>query len=294
LPKYRFLAADLVFKSTFDRAHGVHVFDLGPFTPIQDLSRLSVRFLYGDICVDPQGAVLHVAVRDADIPDDLPDPGHVIPGFAGGRHVRLGDDLCKGNTAPVVIYAGKRRTFKPAVRCRVDQFPRVFLEVKPGYPDLLLFSVIAGYENLSSFCEGKIILAYLVRLGKVGVEIILPVKDRVAAYLAGKGKAALHAEFHSFFVEHRECPRKSQAYGADVAVGLCTDVISGAGTEYLRGSGELHVYLKADHRHIHDVHQDLPPFPFFVQGAVPAMPRRRSSTAAALSSSGSPHREAIS
>ena len=79
----------------------VHVFHLGLGAQL----RLAAR-AHADVGVAAQRALLHVAVADAGVEDDLLQARQVVGGLLGGAHVRLADDLDQRRAGAVEVHLG--------------------------------------------------------------------------------------------------------------------------------------------------------------------------------------------
>jgi hypothetical protein len=92
------LTLDLILDGLFGETEAVHVLDLGLGAELLGALRAD-----RDVRVAPQGAFLHVAVRNADVEQDVPEGGQISMGLVRAADIRLGDDLDQGNAAAVVV-----------------------------------------------------------------------------------------------------------------------------------------------------------------------------------------------
>ena len=121
----------------------------------------------GDVRVAAEAPLLHVAVADLEIDEDLVEPPQVGRRLFGAPDVRLADDLDERHARPVQIDVAH------GVVLVVHQLARVLLHVDPGDPDPLLPAVELHVDP--AVLGGRLgVLGDLVALGKVGVEVVLP------------------------------------------------------------------------------------------------------------------------
>src|SRR5690606_30136238 len=98
--------------------------------------------------------------------------------------------------------------------------------------------------------QGQVILADLVRLGKVGVKVIFPVKFGEVGDLAAQREPRLDRVFQRLFVEHGKRPGKAEAHRADLGVSLRPKVGAAAAPD-LGAGGKLDVDFEADDHFVH-------------------------------------------
>ena len=209
---------------------GVQVLHLGAGAQL-----LGAHGPHRQVHVAPEGALLHLAVGYAQVLQDLFQLLQVGDHLVGGAEVGLGDDLNEGHAAAVVVRLG---LIQPGV---VNQLARVLLHVHLVDADGLalpdVHRAVAG--------DGGVELGNLVRLGQVGVEVVLPVEPAGPGDLTVQGQARLDGQLHHLLVEHRQGTRHAGTHRTAVGVGRAAE-LGGAGTENFRPGGQLHVGLQAD------------------------------------------------
>ena len=92
------LAGDLELHGTLERAERVQVLDL-------DLGAEGIgpHRSQADVALDSHRPGLHVAVRRADVPQDVAQGLAVGSRLGGAAHVGLGDDLYQGHSGPIEV-----------------------------------------------------------------------------------------------------------------------------------------------------------------------------------------------
>ncbi len=238
------LAAGLVADGAGDRLEGVEVFHLGAGAQLCRAHRAD-----GEVHVAAQRALLHLAVGDAEVLQRGAQLLQISDHLIRRAEVRLGDDLDQRHAAAVVVRAG---LVNPVV---VHQLAGVLLHVQLVDADhLLLLADADGHPAVAA--DGEIELRDLVGLGKVRVEVVLPVKLVVAGDLTIEGEAGLHGILQHLPVQDRQGARHTGAHRAAVRVGRAAE-LRRAGAENLGPGGKLHVGLQTDH-HL-PIHQCAPP-----------------------------------
>ena len=101
---------------------------------------------------------------------------------------------------------------------------------------------VSRQHEMSIDVERLVVLADLVRLGKIGVEVVLAVEG-AGLHAAVERKTDAHCQFHRVFVEHRQGTGQTERDGIDVGVGLVTESVRRA-TEQLRLGGQFDVHLE--------------------------------------------------
>ena len=109
--------------------------------------------------------------------------------------VGFADDFDQRHAAAVVIHHGGIRGGV------VHQLSRVLLHVNLVNADDLSAAVLGFNLNASVAADGEVELADLVRLGKVGIEVVLAVEFVVARDLAVQRESCLGRVFHNRLVE---------------------------------------------------------------------------------------------
>ena len=120
----------------------------------------------------------------------------------------------------------------------------VLLDMDAG--DAHAFFPLAGLDGQRSpLAQRAVELADLIRLGQVGIEVILAVEAASVVHMAaqrhaGHGRIAQHLR-----IEHRQRPRKAHAHGTYMRVGLRAEYVR-AGAEHLAPRAQLHMRFQAD------------------------------------------------
>ena len=218
--------------------------------------------MHADVGVDAHRSLLHLGVGGADGHEDRPQLADVLAGLLGGADVGAADDLDQGH--PGAVEVDQRRVAAvdpPATPADVRRFTRVLLEV--GALDAHPAAV--GQVEPAVDVEGDVVLADLVRLGHVGVEVVLAVEE-AGLHRAVERETDPHRQLDGPTVEHRQRTRQAEGDRVDVGVRIVAEAV-GAGREQLGGGRQLDVHLEPDHQ--------LPPFPVRRR---PARPSRLTST----------------
>ena len=109
------------------------------------------------------------------------------------------------------------------------------------------FSSPTQYSNQPSDGQRLVVLADLVRLGQVGIEVVLAVEDVARLHGAVERQGDARGVLDGAPVDHRQRAGVRQAHRAGVRVGLVA-LGDGAAAEHLGLRVELDVDLEADHR----------------------------------------------
>src|SRR5258705_8396068 len=108
-------------------------------------------------------------------------------------------------------------------------FSGIFFEVQACDGDLLdlpfdrvprLISFSRHDLELAVCREGSVILRDLIAFGKVGVEVILARKNRLAVYVKPESEGRARAEFDCATIQDGKSARQPQTYRASVFIGL--------------------------------------------------------------------------
>ena len=117
--------------------------------------------------------------------------------------------------------------------------------------------VAVGGRNCqpAAAAERFVVLADLVRLGRVGIEVVLAVERRMGRDLGLQRQPDLDRPLDRLAVRDRQHARLRRADRADARVGLSARLVRAA-AEHLAARRQLHVDLEADHglpavRHAH-------------------------------------------
>src|SRR5258705_12941949 len=199
------------------------------------------RAPHRDVGVDPQTALLHVAIGNADVLEQLLQGLEVRARFRRRTQIGATDDLDERHARTIEIDRG--RFGEPIV----NGLAGVFLDVQPddrGVDDAAL-----GREEREGAVGGErlIELRDLVALGEIGIEIILARKDALRMHRAAECERAADGETDGGAVGGGQCARQAETDGADLRVGRRTER-RGAAAEHLGLRAELHVRLEPDDR----------------------------------------------
>ena len=230
------LPGDLILRRAAHAGEAVHVLDL-------DL-RAEGGGAFGadaDVHVAADHALLHVAVGDAALVENLDEGVEIRVGHVRAGEVGLGDDLEERDAGAVEVHAG--------VAVEVGELADILFQVRAGdaHPGEAVGG--AGAVELEVHVAvgraGLIVLGELVVLRGVGVEVILPVELRVARDLAVEQQSGEHGEAEGLLVRHGQDAGQAEADGADVGVGCCAEGV-GAAAPHLRLGLELDVRFETD------------------------------------------------
>ena len=104
--------------------------------------------------------------------------------------------------------------------------------------------VPSGSSRMPVDVERLVVLADLIRLGHVGIEVVLAV-ERARLDGAVERQADAHRQLDRLPVEHRQRTGKTEGDRVDVGVRLVAEPV-GTGREQLRHRGQLDVHLETD------------------------------------------------
>src|SRR5690606_11686265 len=217
-------------------------------------------------------SLLHVAVADLEVLEDLLELRE--PGPRAGRRtqVRLGDDLDQRHTGPVQVDRG------PAGQPIVQRLARILLEVDATDPHALHGAVPLLDLQPAVRLQRLVELRDLVPLGQVRIEVVLAREAADLVHRAVQAARGARAQLHRSPVHDRQRTGQPEAHRADVRVRRRTE-LGRVRAEQLGRGRELDVDLEAD--------DGFPP-----HGAHPTM--ARSSAAAARTITPSCQRSAMS
>ena len=158
------LTAGLVADGPGNGFKGVQVLHLRPGAELTGTLRPDRQ-----VDIAAERALLHLAVRHPQIGQGGAELFQISDDLVRCAEVRLGDDFHQRHAAAVIV---RPRLVDPVV---VDQLAGVLLHMQLVNADhLLLAAYLDG--NLAVPADGEIELGDLVCLGKVGVEVVLPVE----------------------------------------------------------------------------------------------------------------------
>ncbi|VVB68750.1 Uncharacterised protein [uncultured archaeon] len=207
------LAGDLVGECLLHSFEAGDVLDLSPVTAAQ-------RY----VGIDSHGA-LQGAVEDIQVLQNALQLIQKGSSLLRGPKVGLGHYLQQGHAAAVVVHHGVLRLIDGS---GVHQPSGVLLHVRPGYSDVPLDPVLALDEDVPLGGQRKVVLADLKAFWKIGIVVVLPVKERLLLDLAVQGQADFDAVLHGLAVEHGQGARQPQTDGTGIGVGLGAVILRGA------------------------------------------------------------------
>ena len=232
------LPLDLVLQGSADELEAVDVLHFGFGAEF-----LLASWADADVGVATQRTLLHVAVGDAGVEEDLLQSGQVLEGLVGRADVWLADDLDQRRAAAVQVEIGVRgRVGKPVVQA----LARILFHVHARDADRSSIRRRRWHFDPAMLGERLVELRNLVALGQIGIEIVLAREDRALAHLAVERQRGQRGKLHGLRVQHRQRARQPQAYRADVRIGLGAEAV-GATAKCLGRREQLHVHFEADH-----------------------------------------------
>ena len=240
------------------------------FSSVLVPSSVAAGRAHRDVGVDPQAALLHVHVGDAELAHRLAQQPRPLGRFGGAAQVGLGDDLDQRRAAAVEVDQRGVGAVDPARLADVDRLRRVLLEVGAVDADVAE-PAVAGKRD--------VVLADLVGLRVVGIEVVLAVEDRARRDLALQRRGDLQRVEDRLLVGHRQHARVGEADRAGVDVRLVAEGELAA-AEHLRPRRQLDVDLEPDHR-LQLSHQAPPSGALRVEADRAARARRRPRAASA-------------
>ena len=202
----------LVFDGLLHEAHGVDVLGLG--AGAERLSGAAHRKVH----VAAHGALLHVAVAGAQIAQQGAQLAQVGAGLLGRANVGLGDDLHQRDAGAVEVDVGAPRVLV------VQRLAGVLLQVQALDADVPAAAVrqIDGDGALAD--HRLLVLADLIALRQVGVEVVLPLEDRMQVDLGVEAEAGLDRLLDAEAVEHRQHAGHGRIDVRNLAVRLTAEI----------------------------------------------------------------------
>ena len=234
------LPVDLERQGPFHGPHGVHVLDLDEFA--QGIAGLA----NGHVGVAAQAALVHVAVADADVLQDLPQPGEVGRGFAGAADIGLAHDLHEGHARAVEVDVAQVGIVSGLV---VDGLAGFFLQVDAPQSDES-GAVLALDLDTAAQGDGfarPVVLRDLVALGQVRIEVVLAREGAGLRHVAVHGQRHADGVFDGAAVQDGQDAGHAEADGTHAAVRLAAEG-HGTSAEDLRIRQELGVHFQPDYR----------------------------------------------
>ena len=236
------LAPLLVFERPLEEPERVQVLQLH-LDPVVGFAAPPDR----NVAVHPQVALLHVGIGYAAIDDPAPQLARVGARLGRRTHVRVAHDLDEGHPGAVEVHpAAAVRSGEPLV----DQLSGVLLDLDPVDPDgafhrLAVRPGIQPDVDRPRFRQRKLVLRDLVALGKVRIEVVLPLEDRLLVDLAVEREPREDRQFHRSPVGHRKRPGQPVTDRTQMGVRRRTELVR-APAEQFRPGVELDVHLQPD------------------------------------------------
>jgi hypothetical protein len=128
----------------------------------------------------------------------------------------------------------------------VQAFSRVLLEMKPLDADDHTLATKKIHHDLALAHQRIFILADLIALGQVGIEVVLPIEDRVEIDFGFQPETGTNRLREAALVDHREHPWHGGIDQAYMRVRHAAELGRGA-REQLRVGGDLGMDFHADH-----------------------------------------------
>ena len=230
------LALDLVGDGPFDESERVDVLDLRARAEGPGSGRA-----HGHVGVAAKRPFLHVAVADAEPPDQGVDLAHA--GGRLGRAVddRLGHDLEQRRARPVEVDPGR------APEPLVHRPAGVLLEVGADELDVAAGAAFRLDGDSPPRRDRVLVLADLVALRQVRVEVVLAREDASGGDAGADREAEPDRHPHRLAVEHRKHPGKPEVDRARLGVGRRSVAGRSTGKELAPGE-EAGVHLQPDDR----------------------------------------------
>ena len=195
------LPARLVLDRPADGPNAVDVLDLAA------RAERRTRLVHADVGVDAHAAFLHLRVGGADGQEDAAQLGHVLAGLLRGADVGATDDLDQRHPGTVEVDQRVVAAVDPAARAtEVGALAGVFFEVCTLDADAS--AVGQGEEPVD--VQRLVVLADLVRLGHVGIEVVLAV-ERARLNGAVQRQTDAHRQLDRLTIEHRQARPASPA-----------------------------------------------------------------------------------
>ena len=174
--------------------------------------------------------------RDPELAQRLAQQLQPLARLLGRLDVGLGDDLDERRAAAVEVDDRRVGAVDAPRLPHVDELRRVLLEVH---------AVDAHVAQMARPAQRFVVLADLVRLGVVGIEVVLAVEDRAVGELAVERHPDHQPVLDRLLVDHRQRAGQAEADRAAVRVRLLAEG-QRARAEHLRPRVELDVDLQAD------------------------------------------------
>ena len=199
----------------------------------------------GDVDVEAHRALLHLSVRDAELPDRLAQQLEEALGLLGRAEVGLGDDLDQRRSCAVEVHQRPVGAVDPArAAAHVHVLCRVLLEMRTHDPHVHV-SFGPRHEERTAYAQRLVVLGDLIPLGVVRVEVVLAVEDGVIGDVAAECEPELDRPLDGLLVRHRQDAGMRQADRTGLRVRAGTEP-DRAAAEHLRLGLQMDVDLTAD------------------------------------------------
>ena len=197
-----------------------------------------------DVGVAAERPLLHPDVAHVERLQRRAELAQVRGGLLGRAHVGFAHALHQRHARAVVVDQRVVGLVDPARRAAVRRLARVLLHVHARDADPPRLAVDVDVQ-VPADADRQVVLADLEVLRHVGIEVVLPVEQRVRRDRAVEREPDLDDRRDRLGVGDRQRARMAQADRTDVGVGLVAERVAAA-AEHLRARGELDVALQPD------------------------------------------------
>ena len=166
----------------------------------------------------------------------------------------MADDLDQGDAAPVIIQQGITGAQDPGGR--MNGLAGLLLEMDPDDADLFYYAVRRNLQKPVS-TDRQVILGYLIRLGEVGIEVLLTVELGIGGDLTVQCHAGLDRKGEGLAVKHWKNAGETHADRAGLRIRLLAE-LGAAAAEDLGLGLQLGVHFQTDD-HLILRHVEVPP-----------------------------------
>ena len=164
--------------------------------------------------VDPQRALLHLAVGHTGGHEDRAQLGDVLAGLVRGAQVGAAHDLEQRHAGTVVVDGGVAGARDAATAAHVGRLARVLFEMGPLDADLFA----RGELERSLDVDGLVVLRDLEVLRHVGIEVVLPGEHR-RLHRAVEGQPRRIASSTAFWLSTGREPGRPSDTGSTLVLG---------------------------------------------------------------------------
>ena len=88
----------------------------------------------------------------------------------------------------------------------MNTLTRILFHMDPGNIDALLPSFLILYVDIFSIADRSVVLRYLISLGHIGIEIVLPGKLVILPDITMTCQSKLYCIFYHLFIDNRQYP----------------------------------------------------------------------------------------